>query len=68
VRFARLTLAVALALGTAFTHAQTAGRIKVSLMLPATGAFAALGTAIDNGRKLNVAEQATSFQGARSSS
>ena len=31
--------------------------IKVGLMLPATGTFAALGTAIENGFKLYVTEQ-----------
>jgi len=36
--------AVALATGA---HAQS--KIKVGLMLPATGTFASLGTAIDNG-------------------
>ncbi|MBU3725149.1 MAG: ABC transporter permease [Burkholderiaceae bacterium] len=33
------------------------GKIKVGLMIPATGTFAALGTAIENGFKLHVAEQ-----------
>ncbi|MCK6434437.1 MAG: ABC transporter substrate-binding protein [Burkholderiaceae bacterium] len=37
--------------------AQGSGKIKVGLMLPATGTFAALGTAIENGFKLYVAEQ-----------
>jgi branched-chain amino acid transport system substrate-binding protein len=37
-------------------HAQS-GKIKVGLMLPATGTFAALGTAIENGFRLHVAEQ-----------
>ena len=37
-------------------HAQTA-KLKVGLMLPATGTFAALGTAIENGFRLYVAEQ-----------
>ncbi len=36
--------------------AQTA-KLKVGLMLPATGTFAALGTAIENGFRLHVAEQ-----------
>lgn len=33
------------------------GKIKVGLMLPATGTFAALGTAIENGFRLHVTEQ-----------
>ncbi len=38
-------------------QAQATGKLKVGLMLPATGTFAALGTAIDNGFRLYVAEQ-----------
>ena len=38
-------------------QAQATGKLKVGLMLPATGTFAALGTAIDNGFRLFVAEQ-----------
>ncbi len=52
-------LAAAAALATFSTsavHAQ-AQPLKVGLMLPATGTFAALGTAIENGFKLHVAEQ-----------
>ena len=37
--------------------AQNAPKLKVGLMLPATGTFAALGTAIENGFRLYVAEQ-----------
>ena len=51
------TLAFAAALvATAAAQAQSA-KLKVGLMLPATGTFAALGTAIENGFKLYVAEQ-----------
>jgi branched-chain amino acid transport system substrate-binding protein len=38
-------------------HTQTAPKLKVGLMLPYTGTFAALGTAIENGFRLQVAEQ-----------
>jgi branched-chain amino acid transport system substrate-binding protein len=38
-------------------HAQSTGKLKVGLMLPYTGTFAALGTAIENGFRLHVAEQ-----------
>jgi branched-chain amino acid transport system substrate-binding protein len=38
-------------------HAQGSGKIKVGLMLPATGTFAALGTAIENGFRLYVNEK-----------
>ncbi|MFM7532798.1 MAG: ABC transporter permease, partial [Rubrivivax sp.] len=41
-------LAAALALATS-AHAQQQPPLKVGLMLPATGTFAALGTAIENG-------------------
>ncbi|MET0961214.1 MAG: ABC transporter substrate-binding protein [Noviherbaspirillum sp.] len=53
---ARLAIAAAvLALGSQ-AHAQNAP-IKVGLMLPATGTFANLGTMIENGFKMYVAEQ-----------
>ncbi len=38
-------------------QAQATGKLKVGLMLPATGTFAALGTAIENGFRLHLAEQ-----------
>ena len=44
-------------------QAQTAGPIKVGLMLPATGTFAALGTAIENGFKLYVQENGGKLAG-----
>ena len=36
--------------------AQSSGKIRVGLMLPATGTFASLGAAIENGFRLYVAE------------
>lgn len=54
---AALTLASPLAL------AQTAPKLKVGLMLPYTGTFAALGNAIENGFKLYVAEQGGKIAG-----
>ena len=60
-RLARIAAAAALASITAIhapsAFAQTAPKLKVGLMLPATGTFAALGTAIDNGFRLYVNEQ-----------
>ena len=44
-------------------HAQTATKLKVGLMLPATGTFASLGTAIENGFRLYVAEQGGKLAG-----
>jgi branched-chain amino acid transport system substrate-binding protein len=43
--------------------AQATGKLKVGLMLPATGTYAALGTAIENGFKLYVAEQGGKLAG-----
>ena len=42
---------------TSLAVAQAPGKLKVGFMLPATGTFAALGTAIENGFKLYVTEQ-----------
>ena len=52
----RITLIAAAALAAPLAMAQGA-KLKVGLMLPATGTFAALGTAIENGFKLYVQEQ-----------
>ncbi len=50
--------AVALAAAASMpVRAQTQPKLKVGLMLPYTGTFAALGTAIENGFRLRVAEQ-----------
>ena len=57
-RNALLAAAAALAVSTApAVHAQAAAPLKVGLMLPYTGTFAALGNAIENGFRLYVAEQ-----------
>jgi branched-chain amino acid transport system substrate-binding protein len=53
----------AFAIAAPLAQAQTAGRIKVGLMLPATGTYAALGQAIENGFKLHVAEQGGKLSG-----
>ena len=58
IRHLCLALATAgAALGASAVQAQSQPPIKVGLMLPATGTFAALGTAIENGFKQYVAEQ-----------
>jgi branched-chain amino acid transport system substrate-binding protein len=55
-RIARTTLtALALACIATLGHAQQ-GKLKVGLMLPFSGTYAALGVAIENGFKLNVEE------------
>ena len=52
-----LGLAATLALSLAATPALAQGaKLKVGLMLPYTGTFAALGTAIENGFRLQIAE------------
>ena len=56
-RIARTTLtALALACIATLGHAQQ-GKLKVGLMLPYSGTYAALGVAIENGFKLYVEEQ-----------
>jgi branched-chain amino acid transport system substrate-binding protein len=45
------------ALATLPVHAQGQPKLKVGLMLPYTGTYAALGNAIENGFRLHVAEQ-----------
>ena len=56
--FRLAAVGTALAAAMATTGASAAeGKLKVGLMLPATGTFAALGTAIENGFKLYVQEQ-----------
>jgi branched-chain amino acid transport system substrate-binding protein len=57
VKFLRLTVIAAATFAAPLACAQSTGKLKVGLMLPATGTFAALGTAIDNGFRLYVAEQ-----------
>ena len=56
MKLLRITLVAAAAMASTLALAQGT-KIKVGLMLPATGTFAALGTAIENGFKLYVAEQ-----------
>jgi len=58
----RITLVAAAALATSVASAQGA-KLKVGLMLPATGTFAALGTAIENGFKLYISEQGGKLSG-----
>jgi branched-chain amino acid transport system substrate-binding protein len=63
MKFTHITLACALALSGTLAGAQTSGKLKVGLMLPATGTFASLGTAIENGFRLHVAEQGGKLAG-----
>jgi branched-chain amino acid transport system substrate-binding protein len=56
MKLLRTTALAAALVMTSWAHAQGA-KLKVGLMLPYTGTFAALGTAIENGFRLYVAEQ-----------
>jgi branched-chain amino acid transport system substrate-binding protein len=56
-------VATTLAVAASLACAQAAPKLKVGLMLPATGTFAALGTAIDNGFRLYVTEQGGKLSG-----
>ncbi len=58
-----LIAAAAALLAAPAATAQTAPKLKVGLMLPASGTYAALGTAIENGFKLYVAEQGGKLAG-----
>ena len=58
----QITLVAAAALATSVASAQ-GSKLKGGLMLPATGTFAALGTAIENGFKLYIAEQGGKLSG-----
>jgi branched-chain amino acid transport system substrate-binding protein len=59
----KTALCCALLLTAGLSAAQGQGKLKVGLMLPATGTFAALGTAIENGFRLYVAEQGGKIAG-----
>jgi branched-chain amino acid transport system substrate-binding protein len=63
MKFLRLSLLAAAALAAPIASAQSAGKLKIGLMLPATGTYAALGTAIDNGFRLYVTEQGGKLAG-----
>jgi branched-chain amino acid transport system substrate-binding protein len=53
----RIALAAAITVALPLAAQAQQAKLKVGLMLPATGTFAALGTAIENGFRLYVAEQ-----------
>ena len=62
-RYTLLAAAAAAAMASSAVNAQGQPPLKVGLMLPATGTFAALGTAIENGFKQYVAEQGGKLAG-----
>ena len=59
----RIALAAAVALAAPLAAQAQQAKLKVGLMLPATGTFAALGTAIENGFRLYVEEQGGKLAG-----
>lgn len=59
----RLAAAAAALAAFGAAHAQSSGPIKVGLMLPATGTFAALGDMIEKGFRLYVQEQGGKLAG-----
>jgi branched-chain amino acid transport system substrate-binding protein len=59
----RIALAAAVALAAPLAAQAQQAKLKVGLMLPATGTFAALGTAIENGFRLYVDEQGGKLAG-----
>ncbi|HSV79883.1 MAG TPA: ABC transporter substrate-binding protein [Ramlibacter sp.] len=63
MKTSRIALAALLALGASLAHAQAPAKLKVGLMLPATGTFASLGAAIENGFRLYVSEQGGKLAG-----
>ncbi len=59
----RITLLAACTMAASLSLAQTPAKIKVGLMLPYTGTYAALGIAIENGFRLQIAEQGGKLAG-----
>jgi len=57
LKLLRTAVIAAACLAAPVAAAQSGARLKVGLMLPASGTFAALGTAIENGFRLYVGEQ-----------
>ena len=63
MKFRNSMIAAAAVLFSTSLLAQNAPKLKVGLMLPYTGTFASLGTAIENGFKLYLAEQGNKLGG-----
>ena len=66
IRF-HLIAAAAVLCATAAAAAQAPVKLKVGLMLPYTGTYASLGTAIENGFRQYMAEQGNKLMAATSS-
>ncbi|MEI8030022.1 MAG: ABC transporter substrate-binding protein [Comamonadaceae bacterium] len=63
MNFIRTSLLAACAIAAPLAIAQVAPKLKVGLMLPYTGTYASLGTAIENGFRLYVTEQGGKIAG-----
>ncbi len=63
MNFVRITLVAACAIAAPLAMGQGAPKLKVGLMLPYTGTYASLGTAIENGFRLYVTEQGGKIAG-----
>jgi branched-chain amino acid transport system substrate-binding protein len=63
MNFIRTSLLAACAIAAPLAIGQTAPKLKVGLMLPYTGTYASLGTAIENGFRLYVTEQGGKIAG-----
>ena len=60
---ASLILTMAMLMASPLTWAQNPGKLKIGFMLPATGTYASLGTAIENGFRLYLSEQGGKLAG-----
>jgi branched-chain amino acid transport system substrate-binding protein len=60
---ASLFLTMAMLMASPLTWAQNPGKLKIGFMLPATGTYASLGTAIENGFRLYLSEQGGKLAG-----
>jgi branched-chain amino acid transport system substrate-binding protein len=63
MNFIRTSLLAACAIAAPLAIGQTGPKLKVGLMLPYTGTYASLGTAIENGFRLYVTEQGGKIAG-----
>jgi branched-chain amino acid transport system substrate-binding protein len=63
MNFIRTSLLAACAIAAPMAMGQSAPKLKVGLMLPYTGTYASLGTAIENGFRLYVTEQGGKIAG-----
>ncbi len=60
---ASLVLTMAMLMASPLSWAQNTGKLKIGFMLPATGTYASLGTAIENGFRLYLSEQGGKLAG-----